>query len=67
MITVNVNNQNHTFNKAVNLLELLDELGIKNSGIAVALNNQVIPKTLWKSTPVDNASNVLIIHAAQGG
>lgn len=67
MITVNVNNQNHSFDKVLNLLNLLEELGIKNSGIAVALNNHVIPKTLWNSTPVENGSNVLIIQAAQGG
>lgn len=67
MITVNVNNQNHSFKEPVRLLELLEQLDIKNSGIAVAIDNQVISKRLWGTTLLDNGNNVLIIQAAQGG
>ncbi|EKF53948.1 thiamine biosynthesis protein [Galbibacter marinus] len=67
MITVNVNNQNHFFSQPVGLLELLEHLDVENSGIAVAINNQVISKTLWSETVLENGSQVLIIQAAQGG
>lgn len=67
MITVNVNNQNHSFREPVKLLELLEQLGIKNSGIAVAIDNEVISIAQWATTPLINGNNVLIIQAAQGG
>jgi len=67
MITVNVNNQNHSFREPVKLQELLEQLDIQHSGIAVAIDNQVISKTLWPETLLENGSNILIIQAAQGG
>ncbi|WP_346238960.1 sulfur carrier protein ThiS [Niabella insulamsoli] len=39
----------------------------KSKGVAVALNNQVVPKTAWASTPVKAHDVVLIITATQGG
>lgn len=67
MITVNVNNQNHSFNEPVKLQELLEQLEVQNSGIAVAVDNLVIPKTFWAETSIQDGSSILIIQAAQGG
>ncbi len=36
-------------------------------GIAVALNNQVVPREKWEETTVDENDTVLIIIASQGG
>ena len=41
--------------------------GEKNKGIAVALNNVVIPKNLWNETIINENDNILIIKATQGG
>ena len=67
MITVNVNNQNHSFRQPIRLLELLEQLQIQHSGIAIAIDNHVISKPLWSETFLENGSQVLIIQAAQGG
>ncbi|MCM5662060.1 sulfur carrier protein ThiS [Galbibacter mesophilus] len=66
MTTVNVNNTEHTFEKALNAKELLAHLNISANGVAVALNNSVLPKSKWEE-PLDNNANILIIKATQGG
>lgn len=48
--------------------ELLEIEGIRASkGIAVALNQQVVPKEEWLSTAVHDQDQLLIITATQGG
>ncbi|MBU2020243.1 MAG: sulfur carrier protein ThiS [Bacteroidetes bacterium] len=40
---------------------------LEKSGIAVAINNQVIPKSEWESTHLQINDEILIITAAAGG
>lgn len=37
------------------------------SGIAVAINNEILPKQSWSSYQVRDNDNILIITATQGG
>lgn len=37
------------------------------NGVAVALNNQVVPHGQWHCTPVFDGDNILVITATQGG
>lgn len=67
MITVNVNNNPHTFNSPSNLQDLLTQLDISEKGIAVAVNNQIISKRDWNRRELANGENILIIRATQGG
>ena len=67
MITVNVNNQNHSFKEPVKLYELLEKLNIQASGIAIAINNEIISKPQWEHTLLEEGNNVLVIRATQGG
>ncbi|WP_295178483.1 sulfur carrier protein ThiS [uncultured Christiangramia sp.] len=67
MITVNVNNQNHSFKEPVKLDELLEQLNIQPSGIAIAINNEIISKPQWEHTLLEEGNNVLVIRATQGG
>lgn len=48
--------------------QLLDlEIPDKQKGIAVAINQTVVPKTAWGSTPIADKDRVMIIKATQGG
>lgn len=48
--------------------ELLKHAGIQSSyGIAVAINDTVIPKTSWETKQITENDKVLIIRASQGG
>jgi len=65
---ITVNSQPKTIAEQVSLLQLLEE--IKSSaqkGIAVAVNQTVIPKTEWQNYFLKQNDNVLIIKATQGG
>ena len=64
-----INNQLKQFDtSALSIQALLDiEIPQKQNGIAVAINNTVIPKANWNSHPLNETDEILIISATQGG
>ena len=64
-----INNQIKQFEQNVpNVQALLDlEIPLKQNGIAIAINNTVIPKSNWNSHPIQETDEILIISATQGG
>jgi len=46
---------------------LSSEIMFDGQGIAVALNEQVIPKIKWSSTILKDQDSILIITPSQGG
>ncbi|WP_159023396.1 sulfur carrier protein ThiS [Formosa sp. L2A11] len=67
MISINVNNAIHQVAEDTSLATIVSKLSPIKNGIAVAVNNTVIPKNNWKKTRVLNNDNILIIQATQGG
>lgn len=49
------------------LSEILTANGIPMQNIAVAIDNTVIPKTQWATTPINDGCRIMIIKAVQGG
>lgn len=49
------------------LSEILSANGIPVQNIAVAIDNTVIPKAQWETTPVCDGSRIMVIKAVQGG
>jgi sulfur carrier protein len=50
------------------LSELLERLDItQRKGVAVAINNSVVPKSEWDGHPIEDGDAVEIIRATQGG
>ncbi len=64
-----INHTRKTFDILPATLEALlaIELSQKRKGIAVALNNRIIPQQFWAETFLNNNDSVLIITATQGG
>ena len=64
-----INHTRKTFNVLPGNLEALlaMELPGKKKGIAVALNNRIIPLSAWAETFLKDQDSVLIITATQGG
>ncbi|RTY71547.1 sulfur carrier protein ThiS [Flavobacterium sp. LB2P53] len=64
-----INNQTKQFaTDSLTVQALLDlEIPIKQNGIAVAINNSIIPKSDWNSHIIQETDNILIISATQGG
>lgn len=63
---------NHTrkeFNELPENLEALMAIEApgKRKGVAVALNNRIVPQSDWASTFLKDQDSILIITATQGG
>lgn len=47
---------------------LLDVLGVPSQkGVAVALDDRVVPRSQWAATPISDGQHIEIIRATQGG
>ena len=65
---ITLNDQIQTIAESTTLSEIvLAQLGEKQNGVAVALNNAVIPKINWQTTQLKSNDHILIIKATQGG
>lgn len=63
-----VNNQEHPWVDSVSLAQTLTDLNLSTQrGIAIAVNNAVIPKADWPSYTIHPDDRVTIIRATQGG
>ncbi|WP_093363627.1 sulfur carrier protein ThiS [Sphingobacterium wenxiniae] len=66
---ITINHQKKFFEELPSSLEALMQLTIPEvpRGIAVALNNQVVPRDQWASKSLRENDTILIITATQGG
>jgi sulfur carrier protein len=67
MITVNVNNTEHTIAAESTITTLLSQLELAANGIAVAIDQNIIPQSDWGTYILQNNQNLLLIKATQGG
>ena len=67
-MNVIVNNKPVTLPDASGIDALLAQLNIPSpQGIAIAVNEQVVPKSEWNSCVLKDNDAVLLIRATQGG
>ena len=63
-----INNQTHTITDNTSLQTIVNaQLGDKQKGVAVAVNDTVIPKLSWEHHIIQSNDHILIIKATQGG
>ena len=63
---INVNNKPLS-TTATSLDTLATELSLPEKGVAVAVNNRMVPRNQWEQTPLSEGMSVVIIKAACGG
>lgn len=64
---VTINHQTFVVN-GQHLLAALESYGLaQTKGVAIAVNEQVIPKSNWNSFQIHPGDQIMIITAAQGG
>ncbi|MFH6889830.1 MULTISPECIES: sulfur carrier protein ThiS [Corynebacterium] len=56
-----------TDTSATTITELLDEQNIAADGTAVAVSEQVVPRSQWESTSLTEGAAVEVLTAVQGG
>jgi len=66
---ITINSRPKTLSETeISVQQLLnDEIPGKQKGIAIAINNKVVPKTDWESKTIVDKDNIIIIKATQGG
>ncbi len=62
-----INGEQREFGGRPTFLELLEQLGVAHSGIAVARNDKVIPGSDLSSEVVADGDTIEIIRAVAGG
>ncbi|SIS49383.1 sulfur carrier protein ThiS [Zobellia uliginosa] len=67
MITINMNQQRLQVGAKTTIYQFLQQIDSSVSGVAVAINDQVVPRSHWETRSLQDDDTVLIIQAAQGG
>ena len=69
MPRVVINGEEREISREMNILELLNEMGIKfrEVGLAVAINEEVIPKSEYEKRTVKDGDRVEIVQLVGGG
>ncbi len=63
---VAINNKEVETNSTT-LSQLVDELSLPMQGIAIAVNNRMVPRTEWTNYALNEGASIVIIKAACGG
>lgn len=67
-MNIYINNEPKQIDTQRTLTQLLADMQLNSSrGMAIAINNQVIPKTTWEKYNLNENDRVTIIKATQGG
>jgi sulfur carrier protein len=67
LVTVTVNGEPRDISPGATLGELVSALIDAPSGIAAAVNGEVVPRRAWAGTPLAERDQVEIVTAVQGG
>ena len=64
---INLNGEKRTISNSTNLVSLLSELNIDPKKVAVEINLQIIPKSCFLGTKINEGDNIEIVHFIGGG
>ena len=64
---LSVNRQAVEADAGETLAGLLQRMSVPAEGVAVAVNNRVVPRSEWATTPLHEEDRITIIRAARGG
>ncbi|QHS10965.1 sulfur carrier protein ThiS [Sinimarinibacterium sp. NLF-5-8] len=64
---ITVNGEPHALDQPLTLTQLIDQLDLGARRIAVELNGEIVPRTFYPQTLLQNEDELLIVHAIGGG
>lgn len=64
---IEVNNKEVEVSPSSTIIQLTTQLELPAQGIAIAVNNKMIPRTEWESFRLTENDRIVIIKAACGG
>lgn len=66
-ILLRVNGVERSYPAPLTLAELLDTIGVRMEGVAIAIDRQVVPKSLFAETTLKEGQQIEILRAVGGG
>jgi sulfur carrier protein len=66
-VTVVVNGEPCELQQGTTVADVVALLGRRPQGLAVAVNEEVVPRTRWPTTPLHERDRVEVLTAAAGG
>jgi len=66
-VELTINGDKREVKESQNLADLIKELDIQAPNFAIALNQQVVPRSKYDSTAIKDNDKVEIVHAVGGG
>lgn len=60
-------NEKETETAAQTIGQLAEELQLPKRGVAIAVNNSMVARTQWDTTPIAEGADIIIVKAFCGG
>lgn len=67
MITITLNGKPREVDGPLNVMLLLEKLGVNPKQVAVAMNGEVVPRAAWEQALVQDGDTVEVVRAVGGG
>ena len=67
LMKISVNNKETDIANGGTLADLAAQLELPAQGVAIAVNNKMVPRTQWNDTILNENDSLVIIKAACGG
>ena len=64
---VTLNGEDRSVAEDCSVDDLAGSMGVGPSGVAVAVNGEVVPRSSWPATPLHDGDRVELLGAMQGG
>jgi len=62
-----INGKDQTFADSLTLAQLIEQLGMKSDRVAVELNREIVARTQWAETQLNDGDRLEIVHFVGGG
>lgn len=67
MIVVKLNGEDFTCDEHLNFFELLELIGIDSRSVAIELNLEILPKSMWETTKICQNDKIELVQFVGGG
>ena len=66
-MTIKLNDKPFQVAEGTALDKFVESLDVQIQGIAIAVNYEIIPKSLWQETTLSDGMEIMMVHAVSGG
>lgn len=67
IITIHINQAPYQIESGDNLEQVISQFELPHQGCVFAINNQVVPRSVWASTLLSDGDDISLFQAIAGG